>query len=94
MIRDPYFRPLCMAFLWQVFFLYFYKAMVLDLGQRFQACCLASVAFWLGTVLILVRRPRNPTPSDLAYIRWGLLPIVLISNPIFIWVWELKGFPA
>jgi hypothetical protein len=91
MLRDPYTRPLLLAFLLQLLFLFFYKVMVLDLGQGLQACCYGSVAFWLGVVLILVRRPRNPSPGDLTYIRWGLIPIVLISNPIFLWVWKAKG---
>ena len=91
MLRDPYTRPLLRAFVWQLALLFFYKVIVLDLGQRLQACCFASAAFWLGTILILVRRPRHPTPGDLAYIRWGLLPIVLVSNPIFVAVWQMKG---
>jgi hypothetical protein len=88
--RDPYTPPLLRAFLWQLFLLYFFS-MVGDLGESLQSCCFASVAFWLGTILILVRRPRNRTPGDLGYIRWALVPIVLVSNPIFIWVWKLKG---
>lgn len=91
MLRDPYTRPLLRAFLLQIALLYFYKHMVLDLGERLQACCLASVAFWLGTIMVLARRPRNPTQGDLTYIRWGLLPIVFFSNPIFMTVWKMKG---
>jgi hypothetical protein len=90
-LRDPYTRPLLRALLLQLFLLYFYKEMILDLGQRLQACRAASAAFWLGTILILVRRPRNPTSGDLTYIRWGLVLVVLVSNPIFIRVWEIKG---
>ena len=75
----------------QLALLYFYRHMVLDLGEHLQACCLASVAFWLATILILVRRPRSPTQGDLIYIRWGMLPIVFVSNPIFMMVWEMKG---
>jgi hypothetical protein len=44
----------------------------------------------MGTVLILVRRPRNPTRGDLAFIRWGLLPIVVIGSELFIAVWKFK----
>jgi hypothetical protein len=91
MFRDPYFRPLLCAFGWQFAFLFIFRVMVLDLGQRLQACCAASAAFWLGAILVLVRRPRNPTRGDLAYLKWGLVPIVLVSNPVFIWVWTLKG---
>jgi hypothetical protein len=71
---DPYSLPLLRALVLQVVLLLIYSQF-LDLGQHLQACQYSSVGFWLGVVLILVRRRATPTPGDLTYIRWGLLPM-------------------
>lgn len=60
--------------------------------MAFQAAMYSSVAFWLGVLIILIRRPMSPTKGDLAYIRWGLLVIVPIGVPAFLYVWSAKGF--
>ena len=89
-LKNPYTRPLVSAFFLQVALLFFFS-LILDLDDvALQACCFSSVAFWMGVILILIRRPRSPTKGDLIYICWGLLPIVLVGVPAFIWVWELK----
>jgi hypothetical protein len=88
--NDPYTGPLLRAFICQVLLLCLYS-LFLDLGQHIRACCGASVGFWLGAILILVRRPRHPTAGDLAYIRWGLVPIILVGSEAFVWVWKLRG---
>lgn len=90
MLSDPYTRPLLQAFCFQLGLVFFFS-LLLDFHVRLQACCYSSVAFWLGTVLILIRRPRAPTRGDLAYIRWALLPIVAIGVPAFLHVWRLKN---
>jgi len=89
-LRDVYTRPLIQAFALQLVLVFLYDYCCLDLGEHRQACCYSSVVFWLGTVLILVRRPRKPTRGDLAFIRWGLLPIVLFGSELFVAVWKFK----
>jgi hypothetical protein len=91
MHKDPYVRPLLQAFICQFAWVFFCGLCVLDMGVSLRACCYASEGFWLGVILILVRRPRNPTRGDLLYIRWGLVPIVLVAHPLFMLVWKLKG---
>jgi hypothetical protein len=89
LLRDPYARPLMQAVLLQ-FGLVFFSAMILDGGVCLQACCYSSAAFWLGTLLLLIRRPRSPTRGDLAFIRWALPAVVAVGVPAFLWVWQLK----
>jgi hypothetical protein len=66
-------------------------AWILDHGIVFTACRYASVGFWVGVALILVRRPVAPTKSDLLYFRIGLPVISVTAIPMFLWVWQIKG---
>ena len=88
--KDTYSRPLARAALIQVGVILFFGLM-LDEGVRLSAALPCSAAFWMGTIIILVRRRANPTPTDLAYIRWGLLIINVIGVPAFLTVWQMKG---
>jgi hypothetical protein len=90
MLLAPYFRPLLWAFVFQVLLLAFYCT-VLDLGQHARACSYASGVFWLGVLLILVRRRESPTRGDLAFIRWALLPIGILGSETFLLVWQMRG---
>ena len=51
----------------------------LDGGELFSRCLVAFAAFWSGTILILFRRPRNPTKLDLEVIRFGYPALFLLS---------------
>jgi hypothetical protein len=73
------------------FGLLLFFSLFLDFGVLCQACSFSSVTFWLGTIIILIRRRGNPTAGDLTYLRWGLLVINLIGVPAFVTVWRLKG---
>ena len=50
------------------------------MGNHARACAGASLAFWLGVLFILIRRRESLTRGDLAYIRWGLLPIGILGT--------------
>jgi len=63
----------------------------LDMGQRRHASASASAIFWLGVVLILVRRSENPTRGDLAFIRWALLPIGVLGCEFILLVRHMRG---
>jgi hypothetical protein len=84
-------RPLVRALLLQVGLLVFFFGLFLDFGESLRSCCYLSIVFWLGTIIILIRRPQNPTRGDLAYIRWGLLLIVLLGIPALWAVWHFKA---
>lgn len=49
--------------------------LMLDLGQLAGVCAVAMMAHWLGTFLVMFRRPHNPTHFDLAFIRWAFLAV-------------------
>ena len=55
------------------------SALLLDGGWVFKRVAVASVAFWIITLLSLMRRGRNMPKSDLLLIKWGYLPMLLTS---------------
>ena len=55
------------------------SALLLDGGWVFKRVAVASVAFWIITLIILMRRGRNMPKSDLLLIKWGYLPMLLTS---------------
>ncbi len=89
MLKDPYIRPLLRALTLQLILIFFF-GLVLDGGLSLQAFCYSSCGYWMGVILILVRRRASPTKGDLAFIRWGLLLVALLAVPAFLWVWYIK----
>ena len=70
-------------------------ALILDGGHILRICVLAAVASWLCTLLIMLRRPKQPTTVDLAIIKYGFwpaIPIVLTVGSIVLTVGSLVEF--
>jgi hypothetical protein len=67
------------------------SALVLDFGETLRGVCVSSLAFWAGTIIVLLRRPSNPTRGDLFYLRWGLLILVPVGVPASLTLWLMKG---
>jgi hypothetical protein len=68
----------------------FFADLILDLGQFMQATRDLSPAYWFGVVLILLRRSNTLTPGDRLFMRFGLIPILVIGIPILLYVWSVK----
>ncbi len=47
--------------------------------------------FWGTAVMIICRRPQNPTALDLAVIRWGCLPFVIGCHVAAGFLWHWRG---
>lgn len=54
--------------------------LLLDGGRCARVCGIAMVAFWSAVALVMARRPDAPEPSDLLYLRWGFLPVLVLSG--------------
>jgi hypothetical protein len=65
--------------------------MNLDGGDAFHFCLVALLAFWVGAVIICVRRPQTPTRSDLLFIRFGYLPLCILTGFFTMSFWRWKG---
>lgn len=67
-------------------------SMVLDGGGIAQVCFYALVAFWVGVVVLYVRRRGVLSKVDLFLIRWGYIVVCIISFFITRLVWGLRGY--
>lgn len=46
-------------------------SLVLDMGQTVRMMAATIIGYWIGVVIILVRRPLSPSKGDLLFVRWG-----------------------
>jgi hypothetical protein len=58
--------------------LLFFAATILDGGQILRLCTLAAIVSWVPSLLIMLRRPKEPTHADLGIIKYGFWPALLI----------------
>jgi len=55
------------------------SVLMLDGGNAATLCFAILVGFWVGVVMLVLRRPVGPRPADLAVIRFGFLPLFIIG---------------
>ena len=65
--------------------------MILDGGGIAQICGIALVAFWGGAAVLIWRHPQSPSRVDIEPIRFGYLPLIIISSFLAGAVWHLRG---
>jgi len=53
--------------------LFVFAAMLLDGGQMLRGVAIAAAGYWVGAVLIMVRRPKSPTQVDLDLVKYGFV---------------------
>jgi hypothetical protein len=54
-------------------------ALTLDGGITARVVGVAVLAYWLCAVIVIMRRPHEPTRLDLAIIHWGFWPVLAIA---------------
>jgi hypothetical protein len=53
-------------------------ALILDGGPMLRVFLVAMLGQWSTALIILLRRPTNPTRLDLAMVRYGILPLFIV----------------
>jgi hypothetical protein len=53
--------------------------MLLDGGRMAKIGGCAMAGFWLLALVIFFRRPQNPKPLDLLYLRWGYVALLGVA---------------
>ncbi|MFO0908303.1 MAG: hypothetical protein U0794_08075 [Isosphaeraceae bacterium] len=53
--------------------------LLLDGGRMSRVCAIAMFGFWAAAALILARRPHTPAAGDLAFLRWGFVPLLALG---------------
>ena len=65
----------------------FFASLMLDGGFTLYACILAAVLYWMGTGIIIARRPLLPTTFDIGLISYSFIPLAFITSFIS-WIWN------
>jgi hypothetical protein len=68
--REAVFFTLCQQVPWALL-----CSLLLDGGRMAKVCAIAMLGFWSAATVFMVRRPQTPTARDLAFLRWGFLPL-------------------
>ncbi len=77
-LSPAYQRPVWTAVALQVLTQILFMLLV-DGGLMASVGLFTMAAFWVGVGAIMWRRPMRPTRLDLVYVRWGYLPLLVVS---------------
>ena len=69
----------------------FLSGFSLDGGDLGAMCLIAALAYWCATVLLVVRRPDAPSRLDLAFVRFGYLPLAVATYHYTHYLWRVRG---
>jgi len=69
----------------------FLGLLLLDGGTMARICGIALLAFWCSAVMLIWRRPKSPTRTDIQLIRFGYLPVVIIAYFLVRFIWTIRG---
>ncbi len=88
-LADSYRIAVRLALAWSVI-IAAVSAMLLDGGKAGRLTVAGLLLFWLCALVIICRRPRNPTRFDLHFIGWGPWAMVLGFQVIMhiVWIWR------
>jgi hypothetical protein len=68
-------------------------ALILDAGETGEICLSAALVFWIGFLIIRIRRRSRPTTIDLILIRAGYIPLCVLTWFVVHLIWHLR-FPS
>jgi len=57
----------------------------------FEISAAALLAYALGSIQIMLRRPWTPSSLDLVIVRFGFIPLCLLSGAVFFLIWRARG---
>ena len=88
-LSDNYRGPLRSALVMQCVVVIL-SVLMLDFGISARIATIAMAAFWGGVLLMMARRPRNPTANDLWLIRYGFLLLFAVLQVVArcVWHWQ------
>ena len=84
-------RDLVVARAVQFFAAFLFAMCILDMGAWTLATERLSAAYWVGVIVVLVRRSNSLTPGDHVFLRFGLVPVLTAGIPITFAIWSHRG---
>ncbi|MCB1207665.1 MAG: hypothetical protein KDN18_25660 [Verrucomicrobiae bacterium] len=76
-LSGAYRTPFVLAVVFQVVALIF-TSFLFDLGVAFTIATISLIPFWIVVLIIVFRRPQNPTGFDRSFIAYGY-PILMVA---------------
>ena len=67
------------------------SSMILDFGMILKRFVIASICFWIMTLIFRIRRNQSMTDLDILFVKWGYLPIALVT--FIIWALVAPLYP-
>lgn len=61
-------------------------------GRERLMCFISIGAYWLAAAILIARRPMTPSRWDLAFIRFGVLPLFASCWFLVPVVWHARGY--
>ena len=71
--------------------LFIFTGLILDGGQLNRMCVVAMIGYWIVAAMLIVRRRKAPTKTDLLFLRWGILPMMFAVPLIAAVVYSIIG---
>jgi hypothetical protein len=66
-------------------------SLLLDGGRALRVFTVAAGAYWAGVAVIVCRRRRSPTRSDLVFVGWGFWLLLVVTRALAPVVWRWTG---
>jgi hypothetical protein len=89
-ISSSYRKPVFEALVLQML-LGLLSALILDGGTTARICGIALIAFWAGAAVLIWRHPQMPTRTDITFVRFGYLPVVVLAFFLVHFIWHVRG---
>jgi hypothetical protein len=77
-IAPAYDRPIWFSIKQQVV-LGILAALTLDMGETARGMAAVLIGYWIGTMIVLARRPLLPSKGDLLFVRWGCAVLAAVT---------------
>lgn len=68
------------------------SGLILDGGDTAHICGVALIAFWSGATVLIWRHPQSPSRLDIELLRFGYLPLVVLTFFVTHTIWSLRDF--
>jgi len=66
-------------------------SVILDGGVTLLKCIYAFVAYWVGFVMLIIRRRKKLVESDLQFVEYGCFALCVFSIFFAPLIWHLRG---